>query len=104
MAGSPTSPPEITLIVADEGDHVRLEVADNGPGMTEEVKRRLFEPFFTTKPVGVGTGLGLSVAYFIVTVQHRGSLEVRSAPGQGARFIVRLPHEGRPYGIGGPGG
>jgi len=104
MAGSPTSPPEITLIVADQGDHVRLEVADNGPGMTEEIKRRLFEPFFTTKPVGVGTGLGLSVAYFIVTVQHRGSLEVRSAPGQGARFIVRLPHEGRPYGIGGPGG
>jgi PAS domain S-box-containing protein len=105
MAGSPaTRAPEITLLIADEGDEVRLEVADNGPGMTEEVMRRLFEPFFTTKPVGVGTGLGLSVAYFIVTVQHRGSLEARSAPGQGARFIVRLPRKGSPYGTSGARG
>ncbi|MGA7980336.1 MAG: PAS domain S-box protein [Chromatiaceae bacterium] len=97
-ASPPAETPEIRLLVADEDQHIRLEVADNGPGMTEEVARRLFEPFFTTKPVGVGTGLGLSVAYFIVTEQHHGSLEVRSAPGQGARFIVRLPRERRPYG------
>lgn len=96
--------PEIQLRVADEGSRVRVEVADNGPGMSEEVSRRLFEPFFTTKPVGVGTGLGLSVAYFIVTEQHRGTIEVETAPGRGTRFIVRLPRQGRPYGSGSSGG
>jgi PAS domain S-box-containing protein len=95
--------PEIRLRLRDEGERVRLEVEDNGPGMTEEVRRRLFEPFFTTKPVGVGTGLGLSVAYFIVTEQHRGSMEAVSAPREGARFVVRLPRRGRPYAAGGAG-
>jgi signal transduction histidine kinase len=76
---------------------VRLEVTDNGPGMTEDIAKHLFEPFFTTKPVGVGTGLGLSVAYFIVTEQHRGTISVDTAPGKGARFIIRLPREGKPY-------
>jgi signal transduction histidine kinase len=98
MALSPSGrDPAIWLRLRDEGDRVRLEVEDNGPGMTEEVRRRLFEPFFTTKPVGVGTGLGLSVAYFIVTEQHRGTMEAVSAPGEGARFIIRLPRQGRPY-------
>jgi PAS domain S-box-containing protein len=105
MAGSADAgSPEISLKVVDEGEQVCVEVADNGPGMSEEVSRRLFEPFFTTKPVGVGTGLGLSVAYFIVTEQHRGSMEAQSEPGGGAHFIVRLPREGRPYGTGGHGG
>jgi signal transduction histidine kinase len=51
----------------------------------------------------VGTGLGLSVAYFIVTEQHRGSMEAVSAPREGARFVVRLPRRGRPYAAGGAG-
>ncbi len=101
MAASPgDQAPQISLRVVDEGDWVRLEVADNGPGVTEDVARRLFEPFFTTKPVGVGTGLGLSVAYFIITEQHRGTISFDAAPGQGARFVIRLPHQGRPYGSG----
>ena len=53
--------------------------------------KRIFEPFFTTKPVGVGTGLGLSVSYFIITENHHGELVVQSEPGKGARFIIRLP-------------
>jgi signal transduction histidine kinase len=93
-----TETPRIRLGVFDDGDWVRLEVADNGPGMPDQVARRVFEPFFTTKPVGVGTGLGLSVTYFIVTEQHRGTISVDTAPGKGARFIIRLPREGRPYG------
>jgi signal transduction histidine kinase len=94
--------PQITLRLRDEGDWVRLEVEDNGPGMSEEVSRRLFEPFFTTKPVGVGTGLGLAVAYFIVTEQHHGSLRVESPPGGGARFILRLPRQEDPHGADSP--
>lgn len=69
----------------------RIEVADNGPGMTEDVRKRVFEPFFTTKSVGVGTGLGLSVSYFIITNNHKGRMLVESAPGEGTKFIIDLP-------------
>ena len=68
-----------------------LEVEDNGPGMTEDIRRRVFEPFFTTKEPGVGTGLGLSVSYVIVTQNHKGLMEVQSTPGSGTVFKVRLP-------------
>lgn len=54
----------------------RIEVCDNGPGMTEEVRRKVFEPFFTTKAPGSGTGLGLSVSYFIITNGHKGTITV----------------------------
>ncbi|HPX48735.1 MAG TPA: ATP-binding protein, partial [Treponemataceae bacterium] len=64
---------------------------DNGPGMDEAVRHRVFEPFFTTKPVGEGTGLGLSVSYFIITENHHGEMEVVSSPGEGATFIIRIP-------------
>jgi signal transduction histidine kinase len=70
---------------------VRLEVRDNGPGMTPEVRKRVFEPFFTTKEAGIGTGLGLSVSYFIITQNHGGTMDVASTLGQGSNFIIRLP-------------
>jgi signal transduction histidine kinase len=66
-------------------------VKDNGPGMDEETMQRVFEPFFTTKEEGEGTGLGLSVSYFIVTQEHQGDMRVTSVPGQGATFTVCLP-------------
>ena len=72
---------------------MRIEIEDNGPGMTEAVRKRVFEPFFTTKPVGVGTGLGLSVLFFIITENHGGEMNVVSEPGKGANFIIRLPLE-----------
>jgi PAS domain S-box-containing protein len=68
-----------------------IEVADNGPGMDAEQLNRVFEPFFTTKDVGSGTGLGLSVSYFIVTNNHDGTMEVSSQPGNGAKFTIQLP-------------
>ena len=72
---------------------VRLEIADTGPGMNKEIQKRVFEPFYTTKPVGVGTGLGLSVSYFIITENHHGKMSVESQPGLGAKFIIHLPVE-----------
>ena len=83
--------PQIILRVMQEGEIVRVEIEDNGPGMDETTRNRVFEPFFTTKPVGTGTGLGLSVSYFIITENHSGTIEVESAPGKGAKFIIRLP-------------
>jgi PAS domain S-box-containing protein len=87
--------PTLILRLASEGEMVRIEVEDNGPGMTDAVRRRVFEPFFTTKGVGVGTGLGLPVSYFIVTDNHGGSMTVESEPGRGARFIILLPRSPR---------
>ncbi|WP_243361088.1 sensor histidine kinase [Fundidesulfovibrio terrae] len=83
--------PRITLRARTEGGYAVAEIEDNGPGMSEEIRKRIFEPFYTTKDIGVGTGLGLSVAFFIVSENHRGSITVESEPGRGARFIVKLP-------------
>jgi len=90
-------PHRITLRTRKENDYARIEVEDNGPGMDEPTRRRVFEPFFTTKAVGAGTGLGLSVSYFIVTEQHKGTIDVNSAPGQGTCFIMRLPLGRKPH-------
>lgn len=89
-------PHRITLRTRKDRDFARIEVEDNGPGMEENIRRRVFEPFFTTKAVGVGTGLGLSVSYFIITEQHNGTIEVASTPGEGTCFVVRLPLQGKP--------
>ena len=94
MQAFPERPPGTNLIrVSTRLEHpgrVRVEVEDNGQGMSPEVLQRIFEPFFTTKPVGVGTGLGLAICQSIVESMG-GSIEVRSAPGQGTTFVVGLP-------------
>jgi signal transduction histidine kinase len=79
------------LVVKPENDMVRVEIEDNGPGMDATVRKRVFEPFYTTKSGESGTGLGLSVSYFIITDNHNGSMSVESEPGKGTRFIIRLP-------------
>ncbi|WP_339517976.1 sensor histidine kinase [Pseudomonas proteolytica] len=71
-----------------------IQVEDNGIGMSESVRKRTFEPFFTTKEIGQGTGLGLSVSYFIITNNHKGQMEVHSTLGQGTCFTLRLPLAG----------
>ncbi|MDR3641001.1 MAG: HAMP domain-containing sensor histidine kinase, partial [Humidesulfovibrio sp.] len=88
---TPPEEPRIGIRVSAVGDNVRIEVSDNGPGMPPEVQRRAFEPFFTTKPQGIGTGLGLSVSYFIVTKGHGGKMSVSSQPGAGTLFTIDLP-------------
>ena len=89
MVGMPC--PTLTLRTALDGDMVSVVVKDNGPGMDGATRRKIFEPFFTTKPVGEGTGLGLSVSYFIITNNHHGTIDVETAPGAGACFTIRLP-------------
>jgi signal transduction histidine kinase len=86
MAGEGT----LTLRTAVDGDCALVEIGDTGPGIPEELRRRVFEPFFTTKPVGQGTGLGLDVSYRIVVKRHGGDLRVTSEPGN-TRFSVLLP-------------
>lgn len=72
-----------------DGEAVVVEIADNGPGMPDHVRRSVFEPFFTTKAPGVGTGLGLSTSRAIV-LRHGGTIDVTSRPGC-TTFTVRLP-------------
>ncbi|HBB34219.1 MAG TPA: urea ABC transporter substrate-binding protein [Cyanobacteria bacterium UBA8803] len=74
-----------------DSDRVAIRIADNGPGMTEEVKLKLFDPFFTTKPIGKGTGLGLSISYQIVVEKHGGVLRCESVLGKGTEFAIELP-------------
>ena len=81
----------ITTVFEKESNTVRIEIGDNGPGMSKETLKRAFEPFYTTKPVGSGTGLGLSISYFIITENHGGEMAVESLPGEGANFVIRLP-------------
>ncbi|MCL1470368.1 CBS domain-containing protein [Argonema antarcticum] len=73
------------------GDWVTIRFADNGPGMTEAVLKKLFDPFYTTKPPGKGTGLGLSISYQIVVEKHGGHLKCFSVPGQGTEFAIEIP-------------
>ena len=88
---TPINSSRITLRIRQEVGHAVIEIEDNGTGIDEATQKHIFEPFFTTKPVGGGTGLGLSVSFMIITNNHGGTMEVESAPDQGATFIIRLP-------------
>jgi signal transduction histidine kinase len=86
MAGSGT----LTLRTSREGDDAVITIADDGVGMSDEVRRRMFEPFFSTKPMQSGRGLGLPVSLGLVE-SHGGSIQVDSAIGTGTTVQVRLP-------------
>ncbi|WP_405145632.1 ATP-binding protein [Sphaerisporangium sp. NBC_01403] len=89
-AGAMAGGGQLRISARGEGSCVVVEVADTGPGIDPVVLPRVFEPFFTTKDIGAGTGLGLHLTHRIVTRRHRGSITVRSRPGD-TRFLVRLP-------------
>lgn len=91
LANYTTDQPTIWIRSYAQNQHLVIEVQDNGPGMTDTVRQHIFEPFFTTKDLGSGTGLGLSVSYFIITERHQGTIDVKSTPGKGSCFIIRLP-------------
>ncbi|MHC0065059.1 PAS domain-containing sensor histidine kinase [Nostoc sp. UIC 10890] len=86
------STPIITIrtSVVDSG-WVKIAIADNGIGMSEQIQKQVFNPFFTTKPVGKGTGMGMSISYQIVTETHAGKLECQSTPAEGTEFIITIP-------------
>ncbi len=92
MAKNPADrAPQFKVSSRQTGGFAEIEIEDTGPGMDETIKTRIFEPFFTTKKVGVGTGLGLYISYFIVVENHKGAIHVHTVPGQGTRFTIQLP-------------
>ncbi|MCG6658910.1 sensor histidine kinase [Halomonas campisalis] len=93
MAETPT--PQLILSIERDNQRVRIGVADNGPGIPEQLLPRIFEPFFTTKSPGSGLGLGLSISSRIID-DLGGHLEASNRPGGGALFTVILPREAHP--------
>ncbi|MBD2036654.1 GHKL domain-containing protein [Leptolyngbya sp. FACHB-321] len=91
-------PSTITIRTKQRGDRVVIQIADNGPGMSEQVQKRLFDPFFTTKAVGQGTGMGMSISHQVITERHKGTLQCSSQPGQGATFVIEIPIRQTPTG------
>jgi len=83
--------PTVTVKTRMLGDKVELRVSDNGNGIPANVLDKIFQPFFTTKPAGQGTGLGLSMAYEIITKGHNGGISVETKEGEGTEFIISLP-------------
>ena len=83
--------PEITIRVAMEDNNLVISIADNGEGMTDEVKQRLFENFFTTKPIGQGTGLGMGITRDIIENKHGGKVTFTSTLGEGTTFTFTIP-------------
>jgi two-component system NtrC family sensor kinase len=79
------------LVENDKEKEILIKVTDNGTGIPESVKNKIFQPFFTTKPTGQGTGLGLSLAFDIITKGHGGTLEVNSVEGEGTEFVITIP-------------
>ncbi|MBD2325636.1 PAS domain S-box protein [Alkalinema sp. FACHB-956] len=85
----------ITTSLLEESDGkqwVEIAIADNGPGIPEDIQGRIFDPFFTTKPVGQGTGMGLSTSYQVIADKHQGSLTCSSTVGHGTELVIRIPH------------
>ncbi len=82
--------PSVSVSTKQIGDKIEIIVRDNGNGIPDKIKEKIFQPFFTTKPTGEGTGLGLSLAYDIVTKGYGGELKVQSNGGEGSAFIINL--------------
>ena len=82
---------KIKTEMTEAGDKVIIKIADNGMGMSPEVKAKIFDHLFTTKGVGKGTGLGLSITRQIIEDKHGGMIDCNSSPGKGTEFIIALP-------------
>ena len=74
-----------------KGAKIEIVVSDNGKGIPSNIISKIFQPFFTTKPTGEGTGLGLTLAYDIITKEHNGTIKAESKENEGTNFIVTIP-------------
>ncbi len=83
--------PLVTIQTKKINDKIEITVSDNGNGIPQNIIDKIFQPFFTTKPTGEGTGLGLSLAYDIITKEHNGTIKAESKEGEGSMFIIQLP-------------
>ncbi|ACU90405.1 PAS domain S-box protein [Desulfomicrobium baculatum] len=90
-AEPPLPDPCIGIRIRKMETGLRIDIRDNGPGISAENRKRIFEPFFTTKTAGAGTGLGLSVSYFIITKGHGGAMYVTAPAEGGTVFSIELP-------------
>lgn len=84
-------PNQIKITTVAEVQQVKIIIADNGIGMSEQVKQRIFDNLFTTKDVSKGTGIGLAIAKQIIVDKHNGTIECDSSPGEGTKFTITLP-------------
>ncbi len=80
----------VTVSTRRQNGKVEIKIKDNGVGIPQKIVDKIFQPFFTTKPTGEGTGLGLSLAYDIITKGHGGELKVETTEGEGSEFIILL--------------
>ncbi|MEO1428394.1 MAG: ATP-binding protein [Cyanobacteria bacterium J06633_8] len=85
------NPNIITITTEKDDSWATIIIADNGTGIPLQIKDKLFDAFFTTKVEGKGTGLGLSISYQIITENHGGTLDFSTSPGNGTKFIIRIP-------------
>jgi signal transduction histidine kinase len=83
--------PTVSVTTKKIADKVEIIVKDNGTGIPQKVLDKIFQPFFTTKPTGQGTGLGLSLAYDIITKGHNGEIKFETQEGEGSKFIIIIP-------------
>ncbi len=83
--------PTVAISTQKTDSQIIIKITDNGTGIPDDVKAKIFQPFFTTKPTGQGTGLGLSLAYDIVTKGHGGTMRLETKEGEGAEFVIQLP-------------
>jgi signal transduction histidine kinase len=83
--------PIVKVITKKVNGKIEIKVKDNGGGISQKVLDKIFQPFFTTKPTGQGTGLGLSLAYDIVTKGHGGELKVETKENEGSEFVISIP-------------
>ena len=83
--------PTVSIQTKRINDKIEIRVEDNGNGIPQNIIDKIFQPFFTTKPTGEGTGLGLSLAYDIITKEHNGTIKAKSKENEGCEFVIQLP-------------
>jgi len=86
----------INIKTTKNENDIEIRISDTGPGIPEEIQKKIFSPFFTTKAVGKGTGQGLAIAHRIIVERHGGNISLKTKKGEGTVFIITLPLQQEP--------